>query len=120
MRERVNIEVASRLEEVARLLDEQGANRFRVEAYLNAARTVRSLDRPISEVVKKQGMDGLRQVPGIGESLVRLIHQLVISGRLAMLDRLRGESDPVALLASVPDRWHARGPGSRRTRHRNA
>jgi putative hydrolase len=96
------MEVASRLEEVARLLDEQGANRFRVDAYLNAARTVRGLDRSITRIVKEQGLDGLRKLPGIGENLARLIHQLVISGRLAMLDRLRGESDPIALLASVP------------------
>jgi DNA polymerase (family 10) len=102
MKRRVNLEVASKLDEVARLLDEQGANRFRVDAYLNAARTLRGLDRPITEIVKKQGIDGLKQLPGIGETLARLIHQLVVSGRLPMLDRLRGESDPAELLASVP------------------
>jgi Holliday junction resolvasome RuvABC DNA-binding subunit len=102
MKRRVNLEVASRLDEVARLLDEQGANSFRVDAYLNAARTLRNLERPITEIVKEQGIEGLRQLPGIGETLSRLIHQLVISGRLPMLERLRGESDPAALLASVP------------------
>jgi hypothetical protein len=44
----------------------------------------------------------LQKLPGIGETLARFIHQLVLTGRLPMLERLRGESDPVALLRTVP------------------
>jgi predicted regulator of Ras-like GTPase activity (Roadblock/LC7/MglB family) len=47
-------------------------------------------------------MDGLRTLPGIGESLARSIHNLVTTGTLPMLDRLRGETDPAEILASVP------------------
>ena len=47
-------------------------------------------------------MEGLRKLPRIGESLAGAIHDLVLTGRLPMLDRLRGEMDPVSLLASVP------------------
>jgi len=54
------------------------------------------------EIVQKEGVDGLRQLPGIGESLARAIHDLVHTGRLPMLERLRGEMDPVAVLTSVP------------------
>jgi DNA polymerase (family 10) len=100
--ETVNAEVAARLEEVARILNEQGANRFRVEAYRRAARTLRQLERPVSEIVRAEGIEGLRKLPGIGETLARAIYQTVISGRMPMLERLRGEADPVALLASVP------------------
>jgi DNA polymerase (family 10) len=102
MAETVNLEIAQRLEEVAQLLDEQGANPYRVQAYRNAAQTLRQLDRPITEILQHNGMDGLRQLPGIGESLAHSIHALATTGRLPMLERLRGESDPVALLASVP------------------
>jgi DNA polymerase (family X) len=102
MAEAVNLEIAHRLEEVARLLDEQGANPYRVQAYRNAAQTLRRLDRPITEILQHEGMDGLRNLSGIGESLARSIHGLANTGRLPMLERLRGESDPVALLASVP------------------
>jgi putative hydrolase len=98
----LNNQVARRLEEVGRLLQEQRANPFRVDAYLKAARVIRQLSRPISEIVRSEGVDGLRKLPGIGESLARSIHQLVISGRMPMLERLRGESDPVSLLSSVP------------------
>jgi len=102
MTELVNAEVAARLEEVARILNEQGANRFRVEAYRRAAATIRRLARPVSEIVRGEGVEGLRQLSGIGESLARAIYQTVTSGRLPMLERLRGEADPVELLASVP------------------
>jgi putative hydrolase len=98
----VNNQVAGRLEEVARLLQEQRANPFRVEAYLKAARVVRQLDHPITEIVRSKGVEGLTELPSIGESLARSIHQLVISGRMPMLERLRGESDPVSILSSVP------------------
>jgi DNA polymerase (family 10) len=102
MIETVNAEVAARLEEVARILNEQGANRFRVGAYRRAATTISRLARPVNEIVRAGGIEGLRQLPGIGESLARAIYQMVISGRMPMLERLRGEADPVELLASVP------------------
>lgn len=102
MTERTNAEIARRLEEVAHLLHEQGANPYRVQAYRQAAETLRRLARPTREIVQDEGLEGLQKLPGIGESLARSIHTLVTSGRLPMLDRLRGEADPITLLASVP------------------
>lgn len=102
MAEILNVEIAQRLREVAALLQEQGANPFRVQAYRHAADTVQRLDRPAAEIVRAEGMDGLRKLSGIGESLARSIRDLIVTGRLPMLDRLRGETDHVAVLASVP------------------
>ena len=97
-----NRQVAERLEEMARLLEEQGANRFRVAAYRRGAEAVRQLGRPVGELVAAEGVEGLDAVPGIGPRLARVIRDLVTTGRSPMLERLRGESDPVALLATVP------------------
>lgn len=99
---RTNATVADRLDEVAQILEEQKANVFRVAAYRRAAIMLRGLDKPLDDVVKTEGLEGLQKLPGIGETLSRFIYQLVTTGRLPMLDRLRGESDPVALLLSVP------------------
>ncbi len=60
------------------------------------------LDRPVTELLEAEGMEGLRKLRGIGESLARSIGDLGRTVRLPMLERLRGEADPVALLASVP------------------
>jgi putative hydrolase len=97
-----NNAVADRLDEVAEILEVQGANVFRVAAYRRAALMLRSLEQPVEEIVKAEGIDGLLKLPGIGQTLARFIHQLVVTGRLPILDRLRGESDPVALLQTVP------------------
>ena len=98
----MNRQIASRLEEAARLLREQGADPFRVNAYLKAAGTVRHWPRSIREVYDVRGLDGLEELPGVGAAIARAIRELLTRGRLPMLDRLRGQSDPVAVLASVP------------------
>jgi DNA polymerase (family X) len=98
----LNSEIAQRLEEVAWLLNEQGANPYRVQAYRHAAETLRHLPRPVTEILQQEGEESLRKLPGIGESLARSIRDLVLTGRLPILDRLRGEADPVSLLVSVP------------------
>ena len=48
----INTEIAARLREVAGLLDEQGANQFRIRAYQRAAETLRNLKRPVDKLIK--------------------------------------------------------------------
>jgi len=98
----LNTQVAMRLDEVADLLQEQGASPFRVQAYRRGAETVRRLERPVNEIFEQAGLEGLRMLPGIGDRLAIAIRDIVRFGRLPMLDRLRGESDAVELLQSVP------------------
>jgi DNA polymerase (family X) len=97
-----NLRIARRLDEVAEILSEQGANPYRVQAYRNAAARLRRLPRSVDEILQEAGEPGLRTIPGIGPSLARAIATLVLTGRLPMLNRLRGESDSGLLLASVP------------------
>jgi hypothetical protein len=97
-----NAAVAARLDELAALLESQGANPFRVEAYRHAGDVVRSLDQPVGVILRREGIEGLERLPAIGTTIARAIRDLVETGRLPMLDRLRGESDAVTLLASVP------------------
>jgi DNA-binding MarR family transcriptional regulator len=101
MAHRVNEEVAGRLEEAARLLRDQGADHYRVNAYLRAAATVRGHAYPVDEIFRRQGLEGLEALRGVGETIARAIRELVVHGRLPMLDRLRGEADPEVVLASV-------------------
>lgn len=97
-----NDAIATRLEEAAELLEEQGANIYRVRAYEHAAATVRALGNPVSELVAAGGAAALTELPGLGEHLSRSVYQLVTTGRLPILDRLRGDTDPVEVIASVP------------------
>lgn len=97
-----NEDIAGRLDEASRILSEQGANRFRVHAYRHAAAALRELRRPISDVFAGEGIEGLEKIPGVGETIARSIRDILLHGKLAMLQRLRGEHDPLALLRSVP------------------
>jgi putative hydrolase len=97
-----NLDIAGRLDEVASIFAEQGANRFRVQAYRNAANILRSLPDSVAEIFRREGIEGLEKVPGVGASIARAIRDILLHGRLAMLDRLRGESEAIAILASVP------------------
>jgi DNA polymerase (family 10) len=97
-----NESIAERLDEVAQILEEQRANPFRVRAYRRGAATLRALRRPAAEVLEEGDLAALEALPGIGESLARAIRDVVRTGRLPMLERLRGESDPVALFLTVP------------------
>lgn len=59
---------------MARILAEQGANRFRVQAYQHAAVVLRGLARPVSEIFAEEGMEGLEKLPRIGKALARKLH----------------------------------------------
>lgn len=98
----VNESTAARLDEMAALLDGQGANAFRVQAYRHGASVVRQLDQPVSDVLAAGGVEALEQLPGIGQSLARAIRDILRFGYSPMLQRLRGDMDPVRLLSSVP------------------
>jgi hypothetical protein len=98
----MNPYIADRLEEAAWLLRNQGADPFRVNAYLRAAATVRRWPEPLRDIFRARGLEGLEALPGVGPSIARAIRELITRGRLPMLDRLRGAADPVTVLASVP------------------
>lgn len=102
MRELNNQDVADRLREVADLLEQQGANRFRVNAYRRAADTVVGVDRPLARLLDEGGRDALMALPGIGQSLASAIAQMVRTGRWPQLERLRGSSSAEEVFRSIP------------------
>lgn len=102
MASRVNDDVAGRLDEAAWLLRDQGADPYRVNAYLRAASVVRHHAEPVDELFRREGLAGLEALPAVGHTIARAIREILAHGRLPMLERLRGSSDPVSLLASVP------------------
>ena len=98
----INFQIAQRFEEVADLLEQQSSETFRVRAYRRAAETLRHTARSVRDILDTEGEAGLEALEGIGVVLARQIRMIVSLGRLPILERLRGESDPEALLASVP------------------
>lgn len=97
-----NPDVARCLDEAGALLEQQEASPFRVRAYRNAAESVRALPVSVATLYQDGGIEELERIPGVGQGIARAIREVVLSGRLSMLERLRGESDPVHLFATVP------------------
>lgn len=95
-----NDEIASVLEQVAVLLEAQGADVFRVAAYNIAAQTVRKAKIGFASLVHEPL--AMMAFPGIGSRISRSIQEYVATGRLRMLDRLEGEVSPEDLFMTVP------------------
>ena len=95
-----NADVAEAFEEIGDLLSIQGENAFRIRAYRRAAQIVRSLPRELAEM---GGPDEYDALPGIGKDLAAKITELVGTGRLAALEKLRRRVPPgVRELLSLP------------------
>ncbi|HXV60388.1 MAG TPA: helix-hairpin-helix domain-containing protein [Vicinamibacteria bacterium] len=97
-----NEEIAQILDLVAEFLEAQDANRFRVAAYRRAGETLRTLESRALDILETSGLAGLASLPGIGESLARAIAEVLETGGLQFLERLRGQATPEVLFATVP------------------
>ena len=84
-----NIEIADVLEELGDLLEISGSNPFRIRAYRNAVRTIRSLTQPLSAMVEAD--EDLAALPAIGKDLSAHIVELVETGELVRLAEVSAE-----------------------------
>lgn len=94
--------VADKLDEVARLLDQQNATLFRVRAYRDAASYLRGLPHPVRLDYQRGGKRGLDDLPTIGQSIAATVAEILDTGGSGVLDRLRGAADPEQVLRTVP------------------
>ena len=97
-----NQQIADKLREAADLLAQQGANPFRVNAYRRAADTLASLQQDVHDLLALEGIEGLRALPTIGDSIATAIGEMVHTGRWSQLERLRGTLDPERLFQTIP------------------
>ncbi|MDE3197542.1 MAG: DNA-binding protein [Acidobacteriota bacterium] len=98
----LNEQIARRLEEVASLYNEQRANAFRIAAWRRAATTIRRLSEPLATLYSRDGIEGLRRLPGVGPQIASALRSILTAGTLPLLERLRREMSPVDILRSVP------------------
>ena len=84
-------QVAAALDEVGTLLELQGENSFKCNAYHAAARTLDQLETSLADAIKTGQLGELR---GIGDRLKDHILELHRTGHLAQLDDLRKKTPP--------------------------
>lgn len=97
-----NVEVARIFEELADLLELEGANPFRVRAYRNASRTVEALSADVAAMVARDPAE-LLQLEGIGKDLADKIVVIVQTGQLPQLEELKAKIPPgVVQMLRIP------------------
>lgn len=84
-----NKEITDKLNEVADLLDIKGENEFRVRAYRNAVRTISGLSKSVAEMVDED--EDISSLPDIGDSMAEKIEEIVKTGKLKQLKKLKKE-----------------------------
>ena len=84
-----NTEIAAVFREIADLLEKKKENWFKIRAYRKAADSIEG--QPVA-VAKLVAEGRLREIPGVGEAVARKITELVTTGELGFLERLREEA----------------------------
>ena len=96
-----NADIQRLFQELADLLEIEGANPFRARAYRNAARAVSGLSESVADKIDKQ--EDLTQLQGIGKDLAEKMKEIVRTGTLQALEDARQRVSPeLASLLKIP------------------
>jgi DNA polymerase (family X) len=87
-----NAEIADRLSALAQMLTMEKANPYKIRAYRRAADTIRGLGESVDGMVRNN--TDLRLYAGIGEAINAAIREIVLTGKLGTLEKLRSNSSP--------------------------
>ncbi len=87
-----NAEIADQLASLAQMLSTQKENPFKVKAYRRASANIRTLSESLDELVCDEA--DLTQYAGIGEAIAGAIREIVLTGTLGKLAKLRTEASP--------------------------
>ncbi|MEX2288449.1 MAG: DNA polymerase/3'-5' exonuclease PolX [Planctomycetaceae bacterium] len=105
-----NADVARFFDDLADILEIQGANPFRVRAYRNASRLLTNLTESVADIAADENRK-LTDLAGIGKDLAEKIHTILETGRLPQLDEAH-ESVP----RGVVDMLRLEGIGPKKVR----
>lgn len=95
-----NQEIAEVFYQIADLLEIKGELPFKIRAYRRAAQRIETLEMDIEDVYRK---GKLREIPGIGESIANKIKELIETGRLEYLEKLKKEiPEDLVRLMEIP------------------
>lgn len=95
-----NKEVAEKLYELAQYLEILGEMRFKINAYIEAARKIENLPIPIEDIAKE---GKLTEIKGIGEGIAKKIVQYLEKGKIDKLEEVKQKIPPTLLeLLEIP------------------
>ncbi|TSC92236.1 MAG: DNA polymerase (family X) [Candidatus Berkelbacteria bacterium Licking1014_85] len=100
----INSEIAKILYSIAELLELKGkANIFEIRAYTNAARKIEYLEKDLKSIYELNGLEGLEEIEGIGESIAKNIEELLKTRKLKKIIDLQKKIPQVEFdLSKIP------------------
>ena len=105
-----NLQIANELEQLALLLEIDEANVFKIRAYKEASRVIRSFESPLSSIVQ---LDGIK---GIGPGIKGVVDSIIKGEEPEELKKMRKKIPPSLLeIARLP----GIGPKSKKTLWQN-
>ncbi len=93
-----NQEIAQIFYQIAEFLEmkESTESAFEARAYAKAARMIETSEEDLREIYQTQGIEGLKQISGVGQGLAEKIEEYLRTGQIKKYQRLKKES-PVDL-----------------------
>ena len=92
-----NEQIARRFNRMASLMEIRGEDQFRLRSYRMAAEAIETWPTQMKEIVAKEGVAGLLEIPGVGKALAGKIGELVDKGTFDAWDRLTAETPETVL-----------------------
>jgi len=91
-----NREISKILSEISEHLEMKEGRTFRSRAYERAAETIFDLEEDLGSVYENDGLEGLKDIQGVGASIAEKVEELLTTGRLKYYESLKKET-PVKL-----------------------
>jgi len=99
-----NKELADTFALIADLLEIKGEVIYKTLAYRKAAENLTGLGRDVNDIWKQGGQKALLEIPGVGKAIAEKIDELLQTGKLGFLEKLKQEIPPeLATLLQIPD-----------------
>ena len=86
-----NPDVAKFFYEIASILEAQDVQ-FKPMAYRKAAMAIETWNAEVEEIYKEKGVNGLKEIPGVGEAIAKKTAEILETGKLKYLEELRKDS----------------------------
>jgi len=84
-----NLEIAANFRLLAGLLERKKENRFKIRSYRKVADEIEKLEIGLKQLVDE---NRLREIPGVGDAIEKKIIEMVNTGKLQLLERLKAEA----------------------------
>ena len=86
-----NPDVAKFFYEIASILEAQDVQ-FKPMAYRKAAMAIETWNAEVEEIYKEKGVNGLKEIPGVGDAIAKKTGEILETGKLKYLEELRKDS----------------------------